>query len=50
MEDSKIDYKLEYWKLQEAVAKILVDNRNATTPLKPHELLCKWDKIREINS
>lgn len=50
MEDNKIDYKLEYWKLQEAVAKILVDNRNAATPLKPHELLYKWDKIREINS
>tara|TARA_R110000868_G_scaffold136883_2_gene350120 strand:+ start:842 stop:1162 length:321 start_codon:yes stop_codon:yes gene_type:complete len=44
----EIDYKLEYWKIREAVAKMLVDNRNAITPLKPHELLSKWGKIREI--
>jgi hypothetical protein len=48
MENAKIDYKLEYWKMQGAVAKMLVDNRNAITPLKPYELLSKWDKIREL--
>ena len=48
MENTKIDYKLEYWNIQEAVAKMLVDNRNAITPLKPHELLSKWYKIREL--
>ena len=48
MANTDIDYKLEYWKIREAVAKMLVDNRNAITPLKPHELLSKWGKIREI--
>ena len=48
MENKEIDYKKEYWKLQAKVAKMLVDNINAITPLKPYELLSKWDKIREI--
>jgi hypothetical protein len=48
MGSKEIDYKKEYLKLQSEVAKMLVDNRNAITPLKPYELLSKWDKIREI--
>ena len=48
MGNKEIDYKLEYWRMYESVAKMLVDNRNAITPLKPHELLSKWDKIREL--
>ena len=50
MRNKEIDYKKEYLKLQEEVAKMLVDNRNAITPLKPYELLSKWDKIREIEN
>jgi hypothetical protein len=48
MGNKEIDYKKEYWRLQAEVAKMLVDNRNSIMPLKPYELLYKWDKIREI--
>lgn len=49
MDNQKIDYKKEYYRLQEEVAKMLVDNRrNYNTPMTPFELLSKWDKIREV--
>ena len=40
---------LKYYRLQEEVAKMLVENRrNYKTPMTPFELLSKWDKIREL--
>lgn len=48
MDKKEIDYKKEYYRLQEEVAKMLVKNRrNYKTPMTPFELLTKWDKIRE---
>ena len=45
----EIDYKKEYNRICQEVAKMLVDNRkNYKTPMTSFELLSKWDKIREI--
>ena len=44
-----MNYKKEYYRLQEEVAKMLVENRgNYKTPMTPFELLSRWDKIREV--
>jgi len=44
-----LDYKKEYNRICQEVAKMLVDNRrNYETPMTPFELLSKWDKIREV--
>ena len=49
MDEKKIDYKKEYYRLQEEVSKMLVENRrNYKEPMTPFELLSRWDKIREI--
>ena len=45
----QIDYKKEYNRIYQEVAKMLVDNRrNYKTPMTPFELLSNWDKIREV--
>ena len=45
-----MNYKKEYYRLQEEVAKMLVVKikRNYKTPMTPFELLLRWDKIREV--
>lgn len=44
-----IDYKKEYYRLQQEVAAMLVENRrNYKNPMTPFELLSRWDKIREL--
>ena len=49
MGKQEIDYKKEYNRICQEVAKILVDNRrNYKTPMTPFELLSKWDKIRDV--
>lgn len=49
MDKKEIDYKEEYNRIHQEVAKMLVDNRrNYKTPMTPFELLSKWDKIREV--
>ena len=46
---TEIDYKKEYNRICQEVAKMLVDNRrNHETPMTPFELLSEWDKIREV--
>lgn len=43
-----INYKKEYHRLVEEVAKMLVENRrNYKNPMSPFQLLSKWDEIRE---
>lgn len=49
MHKKEINYKKEYYRIHQEVAKMLVDNiRNYETPMTPFELLSKWDKIREV--
>jgi hypothetical protein len=49
MYEKNIDYKKEYYRLQEEVAKMLVENRrNYKNPMTPFELLSRWDKIRKV--
>lgn len=49
MDKQEIDYKKEYNRICQEVAKMLVENRrNYKTPMTPFELLSKWDKIREV--
>ena len=49
MDDKKINYKKEYYRLQEKVAKMLVENRrNYEKPMTPFELLSRWDEIRKV--
>jgi hypothetical protein len=48
---NEIDYKKEYNRICQEVAKMLVDNRrNHETPMTPFELLSEWDKIREVKN
>lgn len=48
---TEIDYKKEYNRICQEVAKMLVDNRrNHETPMTPFELLSEWDKIREVKN
>ena len=51
MVEDEIDYKKEYYRLYQEVAKMLVENRrNYETPMTPFELLSRWDKIREVKN
>lgn len=51
MVEDEIDYKKEYYRLCQEVAKMLVENRiNYETPMTPFELLSRWDEIREVKN
>ncbi len=51
MVEDEMDYKKEYYRLYQEVAKMLVENRrNYETPMTPFELLSRWDKIREVKN
>ena len=49
MGNTKIDYEKEYYKLEQEVAKMLIENRrNYKNPMTPFELLSRWNEIRKV--